>query len=104
MKSTYIAIGVIVIIGVLFFMFKKSNDVAPSTSATDTNTMEVTELKIEDEVVGTGATAVAGDKVTVQYVGSLTNGTVFDASRSHGDQGFTFTLGAGQVIKGWDQG
>ena len=103
MKSTYIAIGVIVIIGALFFMFKKSNDTTMEPTS-NTTTAEVTELKIEDEVVGTGATAVTGDKVTVQYVGSLTNGTVFDASRSHGDQGFTFTLGAGQVIKGWDQG
>ena len=104
MKSTYIAIGIIIVIGGLFFYFKNSGDVAPSTSSTNTKNMEVTELKIEDEVVGTGATAVAGDKVTVQYVGSLTNGNIFDASRSHGDTGFTFTLGAGQVIKGWDQG
>lgn len=67
-------------------------------------TMNVTELKIEDEVVGTGAEAVAGDSVTVHYVGMLTNGTVFDASKNHGNSGFTFKLGAGQVIKGWDKG
>ena len=42
--------------------------------------------------------------MTVQYVGSLTNGTIFDASAKHGTSGFTFTLGAGQVIKGWDEG
>ncbi len=66
--------------------------------------MEVTELKIEDEVVGTGAEAKAGNTVTVQYVGQLTNGQIFDASRNHGDQGFSFTLGAGQVIQGWDMG
>jgi len=59
---------------------------------------------VVDEVVGTGATAIAGDTVTVQYVGSLTNGKVFDASRNHGDKGFSFALGAGQVIKGWDLG
>ncbi|KKW42066.1 peptidylprolyl isomerase [Candidatus Kaiserbacteria bacterium RIFCSPLOWO2_02_FULL_54_13] len=64
----------------------------------------VTELMMKDEVVGTGATAEAGDTVTVHYVGTLTDGTVFDASRPRGDEGFTFTLGAGQVIKGWDQG
>ena len=59
---------------------------------------------IVDEVVGTGAMAVAGDNVTVDYVGMLTNGTVFDASKKRGNAGFTFTLGAGQVIKGWDLG
>jgi peptidylprolyl isomerase/FKBP-type peptidyl-prolyl cis-trans isomerase FkpA len=71
---------------------------------TNTNNMNVTELKMEDEVVGTGEVATAGSKVTVDYVGMLTNGTVFDASKSHGSTGFTFTLGSGQVIKGWDMG
>ncbi len=63
-----------------------------------------TQLSIKDEVVGTGAVAAAGDSVTVNYVGALTDGTVFDASANHGTTGFTFTLGAGQVIKGWDEG
>jgi FKBP-type peptidyl-prolyl cis-trans isomerase len=66
--------------------------------------MEITTLKIEDEVVGTGEEAKNGDEVTVHYIGMLTDGTVFDASRNRGDEGFTFTLGAGQVIKGWDEG
>ena len=63
----------------------------------------VTELKIEDTTVGTGAVAEAGKSVTVHYTGWLTNGTKFDSSKDHG-QPFTFQLGAGQVIKGWDQG
>jgi FKBP-type peptidyl-prolyl cis-trans isomerase len=63
-----------------------------------------TSLQVNDLKVGTGATAEAGDTITVQYVGALTDGTVFDASKNHGTQGFTFTLGAGQVIQGWDQG
>ncbi len=63
-----------------------------------------TSLQITDEVVGTGAVAVAGDTVTVNYVGSFTNGTVFDASANHGTTGFDFVLGAGRVIAGWDQG
>jgi FKBP-type peptidyl-prolyl cis-trans isomerase len=65
---------------------------------------KVTELKMEDSVVGTGAEAKAGDSVTVHYVGTLMDGTMFDASKNHGSTGFTFTLGAGQVIKGWDVG
>lgn len=76
---------------------------ASNTMPTDIPT-NVTELMMKDEVVGTGAVAAAGDSVTVNYVGSLTNGTVFDASANHGTTGFTFNLGAGQVIKGWDQG
>jgi FKBP-type peptidyl-prolyl cis-trans isomerase len=55
-------------------------------------------LTIEDLVVGTGGTVVTGDTVTVTYVGTFTNGTQFDAGT------FTFRVGAGAVIKGWDQG
>lgn len=60
-------------------------------------------LKIEDIKVGTGAEAVAGKEVEVHYTGTLTNGQKFDSSKDR-NQPFKFTLGAGQVIKGWDQG
>jgi len=60
-------------------------------------------LEIEDLREGTGAEACAGQRVTVHYVGTLTDGSKFDSSRDRGE-GFTFKLGAGQVIKGWDQG
>lgn len=63
----------------------------------------VTELKIEDEVSGTGDEAVSGKSVTVNYRGTLTNGTEFDSSYKR-NQPFTFNLGAGQVIQGWEQG
>ncbi|MGA2140262.1 MAG: FKBP-type peptidyl-prolyl cis-trans isomerase [Verrucomicrobiia bacterium] len=63
----------------------------------------MTELKIEDTKVGTGAEAVAGKSVTVHYTGWLTNGTKFDSSKDRGEP-FLFRLGAGEVIKGWDQG
>ena len=62
-----------------------------------------TDLQIQDIKQGTGAEATAGQKVTVHYVGTLTNGQKFDSSRDRG-KGFDFTLGRGQVIKGWDQG
>jgi len=60
-------------------------------------------LKVEDTKVGTGTEAVAGKTVTVHYVGTLTNGSKFDSSRDR-NEGFTFRLGAGQVIQGWDKG
>lgn len=62
-----------------------------------------TELTVADLVEGTGPEAKAGDTVSVNYVGALPDGTVFDASANHGGP-FSFTLGGGQVISGWDQG
>ncbi len=62
------------------------------------------ELQKIDIVEGTGAEAIAGDQVSVNYVGVLlSDGSEFDASWNRG-QTFTFTLGAGQVIEGWDEG
>ena len=60
-------------------------------------------LDIDDLTPGTGAEAQRGHTVTVHYVGTLTNGQKFDSSRDRG-KGFSFKLGAGQVIKGWDEG
>lgn len=75
-----------------------------TTVATSTPVAPLKDLQLKDEVVGTGTEAKKGDSVTVQYVGALTNGKIFDASKNHGDTGFTFTIGAGNVIKGWDMG
>jgi len=60
-------------------------------------------LKYVDQVIGTGEVAVAGKTTTVHYTGRLENGTKFDSSVDRG-QPFSFPLGAGRVIKGWDEG
>ncbi len=125
-----VAVAVVIALGLIFFggnifafLGPKAGEPAPEFATTtlpagtspqamnDGSTGAAASLPTElpkvltghDEVVGTGAEAVAGKSVTVHYVGMLPDGTVFDASKNHG-QPFTFTLGAGQVIKGWDQG
>ena len=60
-------------------------------------------LEIEDQIVGDGEEAIAGQTVEVHYTGWLTDGTKFDSSHDR-DQTFSFKLGGGQVIAGWDQG
>ncbi|MEK7553932.1 MAG: FKBP-type peptidyl-prolyl cis-trans isomerase [Patescibacteria group bacterium] len=117
---TGIAITLALVVVATFFIFPGLFTFKPSTppdnsqnqavtnnqTASTMPTSPVTELMMKDEVVGTGAVAEAGNSVTVNYVGALTNGKIFDASASHPEttSGFTFNLGAGQVIKGWDQG
>lgn len=119
MNSTQTGIAVALALAVVAFFFiyqgpsffeqaptgASQAEVTTNTESTTTMPTENTDkLQIIDEVIGTGAVAEAGNTVTVNYVGTLTNGTVFDASANNGSSGFTFTLGVGQVIKGWDQG
>lgn len=87
-----------------------SSDSATSSVSADTSgSSQITTLTTTDTVVGTGATTQTGDSVTVNYTGWLydvkaadKHGTQFDSSV--GGTPFTFTLGAGYVIAGWDQG
>jgi FKBP-type peptidyl-prolyl cis-trans isomerase len=60
-------------------------------------------LEYTETLAGTGAQAAAGKTVSVHYTGKLTNGKVFDSSHTRGEP-LTFPLGAGRVIKGWDEG
>ena len=60
-------------------------------------------LKFEDTTVGEGDVAAKGQTVSVHYTGWLENGTKFDSSKDRDDP-FEFKLGAGNVIRGWDEG
>jgi peptidylprolyl isomerase len=76
-----------------------SGSVVPNPKTTTT----ADGIMITDVKIGGGAVAASGQTVTVNYVGTLTDGTKFDSSIDRGTP-FSFLLGAGQVIKGWDEG
>jgi FKBP-type peptidyl-prolyl cis-trans isomerase len=103
--NTAIGVGAALItLGFLFYGNLFMSFLSPSTSPNQINvTTEATGVQTQDTSAGSGAIAAPGDTVTVHYVGTLTDGKVFDSSRDRG-QPFTFVLGAGDVIKGWDQG
>lgn len=81
-----------------------SEDLSERPVITSSSETPPAEVETEDIVVGKGPAAKPGDKVSVQYVGAVFDtGTEFDASWDRGEA-FDFTLGAGEVIKGWDEG
>ncbi len=82
----------------------ENNILIASNTMSDANAVTTPSgLKYVDLKEGTGATPKPGQTVEVHYVGTLEDGTQFDSSRDRG-QPFSFKIGAGQVIKGWDEG
>ena len=83
---------------------EKTPESAPSKSAKPVAYQTTASgLKYRDKEIGKGAKPIQGQKVKVHYTGHLTDGKVFDSSIPRG-QPIEFTLGVGQVIKGWDEG
>ncbi|HIC27085.1 MAG TPA: FKBP-type peptidyl-prolyl cis-trans isomerase [Gammaproteobacteria bacterium] len=114
MKAFLLGIIAIILLGVIGFIFssnKNPQEVDNQSIKQEVNNnrtqqeeiMEVTELQIVDTTVGEGKEAILGKVVSVHYTGTLTDGTKFDSSVDR-ETPFQFTLGAGQVIQGWDQG
>lgn len=113
-------ISAVAVVGVfVYFGVRQYANLSPANTATINPTMteEVQKtpepegerittkdgLQVQDITFGTGAEAVQGDTLTVHYVGTLKDGTVFDASTARGEP-FIFILGNGDVIQGWDLG
>jgi len=96
MKKIIIILVLLVVIGTAVYIFSSGKN--PKQ-----NTMNKQGVQIEILKEGMGAVAKNGDTVSVHYTGILENGTKFDSNVDRGIP-FEFTLGAGQVIKGWDIG
>jgi len=118
LRYTLIAVVLIIVLLLITRMSRPASVATDDMDPTDTiKTMDTQkQLQTEDTVVGTGAEAQTGDTVSMNYVGRLQDGTLFDTNnpeiaKAEGVYNpgreytsFDFTLGAGQVIAGWDQG
>lgn len=96
----------IIVIGLIALWIRggKPDTVPPTPLPTNHTITTKNGMNIETTTQGSGEAIINGQTAVVDYVGSLEDGTVFDASSRHSADGFSFPLGAGRVIAGWDQG
>lgn len=106
-KKYWVFLIPVLVIGALFVLARSTRTTAPIGQTTEVGGVQTenmnTELKIEDIKTGTGKEAATGNTISVHYTGTLESGNKFDSSLDRG-QPFTFTLGEGRVIEGWDKG
>ncbi len=105
-KENNLLVWVILSLGagaLLLFFVSISKNLPLANQNNNASIVMTDQLQIQDLIVGTGAEARAGNTVSVNYIGTLENGTKFDSSYDR-NQPFSFTLGQGQVIRGWEQG
>ena len=106
-KLIFILLIVFIFFLVIFVSKRNTNTSTPNPTLSDKinnlNKNNMEGLIAEDIKVGEGLEALDGKKVTVNYLGTLINGTKFDSSYDRNEP-FSFNLGAGEVIKGWDLG
>ena len=99
-------IGILVLFVFAYFIFGLNGTSGTTATISPTPQLQASnadKLQVIDEKIGSGSAVKKGDTVEINYVGTLANGTKFDASADHGGP-FTTQIGVGQVIKGWDEG
>jgi peptidylprolyl isomerase len=97
MKKLNLLLKTVLLTTFIITGFKSLMSNSPETTKTETG------LIYKDHVIGSGNSPEIGKKVTVHYTGKLLDGTIFDSSVER-KQPFSFTIGIGQVISGWDEG
>ncbi len=98
-----IIVIVVIALGAYFLFMNPKNSGTTNQQATSPSSFDIQGMKVTILTQGSGNPVKAGDNVTVNYVGTLADGTKFDSSYDR-NAPFTFPVGQGRVIKGWDLG